>query len=445
MATQGFQLSQFDRAPNVPSNIGVVDTKGIYGAVVDALKANEALRTTQAVQAATDAELVLARDKARTEQTLLGPEAESRRSRANLLASEAASALPGVEGAARARRALDAVTSQTAELGLGNVPARVLADRAQIERAQRMDQAMTQEAIDAKTRADQMANTLAAQRAQASLGMMDEETELARAELQRKMVEAQVMSDPAIIRRTVEGRGMPASAQNYLFAQRILNDPNSTPEQLRAAQIMIKTAPTASSDPTLRAQQSFQAKRGTLAGELELALPKLERSVQTFERKTNNFDQLIDQAAQLVGPYTTGFGSLIDRLPASDALALAGIVESLQANIGFDALQEMRVNSPTGGALGNVSDFENRRLSSTIVNLDTRVNGATFLSRLQTLRDERQKAVKEMRKGLNDDRGVVDEFRAEIGMPRKASVPANSTFNFGEFKVTILPPETPTR
>jgi hypothetical protein len=290
-----------------------------------------------------------------------------------------------------------------------------------------------------------MANTLAAQRAQASLGMMDEETELARSELQRKMIEAKVMSDPNIIRRTVEGRGMPASAQNYLFAQRILNDPNSTAEQLRAAQIMIKTAPTASSDPTLRAQQSFQAKRGTLAGELELALPKLERSVQTFERKTNNFDQLIDQAAQLVGPYTTGFGSLIDRLPASDALALAGIVESLQANIGFDALQEMRVNSPTGGALGNVSDFENRRLSSTIVNLDTRVNGATFLSRLQTLRDERQKAVKEMRKGLNDDRGVVDEFRAEIGMPRKASVPANSTFNFGEFKVTILPPETPTR
>jgi hypothetical protein len=98
MATQGFQLSQFERAPNVPTNIGTVDTQGIYGAVVDALRTNEAIRTTQAVQAKTDAELALARDKALTEQSLLEPEAATRRARANLLANESAFAMPGVEG-----------------------------------------------------------------------------------------------------------------------------------------------------------------------------------------------------------------------------------------------------------------------------------------------------------------------------------------------------------
>lgn len=89
LETSGFQLSQFERAPQIPGNIGVVDTKAIYGAVVDSLKANEALRTTQAVQAATDAELVLARQKAQAEAGLLGPESEARRAKAQLFTAGA--------------------------------------------------------------------------------------------------------------------------------------------------------------------------------------------------------------------------------------------------------------------------------------------------------------------------------------------------------------------
>ena len=89
LETSGFQLSQLDSAPPIPENIGVVDTKGIYGAVVDALKTNEALRTTQQVQAATDAELGLATQKAQTEMGLLQPEAEARKAKAQLFAAGA--------------------------------------------------------------------------------------------------------------------------------------------------------------------------------------------------------------------------------------------------------------------------------------------------------------------------------------------------------------------
>lgn len=89
LETSGFQLSQFDRAPQVPGNIGVVDTKSIYGAVVDALKTNEALRTTQQVQAMNDAETALATQKARSEMGLLAPEAEARRAKAELFTAEA--------------------------------------------------------------------------------------------------------------------------------------------------------------------------------------------------------------------------------------------------------------------------------------------------------------------------------------------------------------------
>jgi hypothetical protein len=205
---------------------------------------------------------------------------------------------------------------------------------------------------------------------------------------------------------------------------------------------MLKTAPTASADPLLRGQQSFQAKRGSLAATLEMTLPKLEGALSSFEAKSNNFDRLIDEAAALVGPYTTGYGSLLERMPASEARALANVVESLQATLGFDALQEMRANSPTGGALGNVTDFENRRLSSTITSLDTGVEGSTFLERLQILRSERADALRRMRQGLDRDRNVVQEYRTSVGMQPSPMVPqrGQQSFQYKDFKVEILPP-----
>jgi hypothetical protein len=129
-------------------------------------------------------------------------------------------------------------------------------------------------------------------------------------------------------------------------------------------------------------------------------------------------------------------------MPASEARALANVVESLQATLGFDALQEMRANSPTGGALGNVTDFENRRLSSTITSLDTGVEGSTFLERLQILRSERADALRRMRQGLDRDRNVVQEYRTSVGMQPSPLVPqrGQQSFQYKDFKVEILPP-----
>jgi hypothetical protein len=43
---------------------------------------------------------------------------------------------------------------------------------------------------------------------------------------------------------------------------------------------------------------------------------------------------------------------------------------TIKANIGFDRLSEMRANSPTGGALGQVSELENLLLQATQGSLD---------------------------------------------------------------------------
>lgn len=60
-------------------------------------------------------------------------------------------------------------------------------------------------------------------------------------------------------------------------------------------------------------------------------------------------------------------------------------VNSLKAQVGFQALADMRANSPTGGALGSVSEQENRLLQSTVAPLDLQQDAGTLRSALQEI------------------------------------------------------------
>ena len=78
----------------------------------------------------------------------------------------------------------------------------------------------------------------------------------------------------------------------------------------------------------------------------------------------------IDRSFGLITPYSTGFGSFLKSIPQTDALALNKSLETIKANIGFDKLQAMREASPTGGALGQVSNQELSSLQAVFGNLD---------------------------------------------------------------------------
>jgi hypothetical protein len=58
------------------------------------------------------------------------------------------------------------------------------------------------------------------------------------------------------------------------------------------------------------------------------------------------------------------------KVPGTDSYTLARRIDTIKANIGFDALAAMREASPTGGALGQVAVQELNYLQSTIANLD---------------------------------------------------------------------------
>lgn len=72
------------------------------------------------------------------------------------------------------------------------------------------------------------------------------------------------------------------------------------------------------------------------------------------------------------GLFATGFGSGAARSvsEATPAGTVAGLVDTVAANTAFGRLQKMREESPTGGALGNVTEKELDLLKATIANID---------------------------------------------------------------------------
>lgn len=99
-------------------------------------------------------------------------------------------------------------------------------------------------------------------------------------------------------------------------------------------------------------------------------------------------------------------------------------LETVKSNIGFDKLQEMRANSPTGGALGQVSDFENRLLQATMGSLDMKQRAPSLLRNMQRIRriyeklddvlmapdmESAQEAARDLDAMLPDASSVTDE------------------------------------
>jgi len=98
----------------------------------------------------------------------------------------------------------------------------------------------------------------------------------------------------------------------------------------------------------------------------------------------------VDRAMQLAqqAPSATGFGGAISSaIPGTPAANLKETLQSIKSNIAFDRLQQMRQNSPTGGALGAVSDTEGKLLQSAYGSLEQSQSKEQFLQNLQRVRN----------------------------------------------------------
>jgi hypothetical protein len=78
----------------------------------------------------------------------------------------------------------------------------------------------------------------------------------------------------------------------------------------------------------------------------------------------------INQARDVLTPYSTGLaGSIASKLKRPDRMALEARLDTIKANLSFEALKQIRASNTTGGGLGPVSNFEVGLLGSTVASL----------------------------------------------------------------------------
>jgi len=91
---------------------------------------------------------------------------------------------------------------------------------------------------------------------------------------------------------------------------------------------------------------------------------------------------------------TTGFiGGLLKNYGGTGALDVNELGKTIRANIGFDRLQRMREESPTGGALGQVAVQELEALQASLGSLNTSQGAAQLIRNLERLETQYRKSM----------------------------------------------------
>lgn len=115
---------------------------------------------------------------------------------------------------------------------------------------------------------------------------------------------------------------------------------------------------------------------------------KSKAGMASMNRTTDLVVSELRSAIEQANGLTTGLGSLTKALPGSPAADLKARLDTIQANIGFDKLQDMRNNSPTGGALGQVSEREIELLQAVQGSLSQAQSNPQFVENLSRLLNE---------------------------------------------------------
>jgi hypothetical protein len=133
-------------------------------------------------------------------------------------------------------------------------------------------------------------------------------------------------------------------------------------------------------------------KDGPADAKLGAAEEKKEGAAATKIRQANLLSEDIDRAVGMARDYkwipNTGVGAWVSKIPGTRAHDLDQMLEGIGARISFDSLQEMRANSPTGAALGSISDQEGRSLRSTFGSLSQSQSEEEFVYNLERLKRE---------------------------------------------------------
>ena len=180
-------------------------------------------------------------------------------------------------------------------------------------------------------------------------------------------------------------------------------DPND-PLQTLAVDLNVYQPGYSIGDPGVRGVATTSTLDAKTRAAREKAYPKVTASLNSFEAKTENLIKLMESLKadpgldQIVGPIQAIIPTMTKRGGTAEAK-----LKQILAQGQFRELQEMRANSPTGGALGNVSNFEVQALQNAFAALDPRQGEDSFRRALDLAIQQLRYSAGIVRRGYEDE------------------------------------------
>lgn len=160
-----------------------------------------------------------------------------------------------------------------------------------------------------------------------------------------------------------------------------------------------------------------------------MAEAKLESGVGKIESLSDILAKTRERVQK--SNFSTGaIGAVMQEIPGTEAHDIRNSIDTIKANIGFDRLQEMRDSSKTGGALGNVSDNENKMLQKTVASLEQSQTKKQFIENLDRVKAQYKASTERLKKAYIQDYGTLEGFN--FG---DADTAAPQTPDFNGFKI----------
>lgn len=130
-------------------------------------------------------------------------------------------------------------------------------------------------------------------------------------------------------------------------------------------------------------------------------------------------------------------GGIQGRLPSvsKEATAAQALLDKILAKGQFRSLQQLRDNSPTGGAVGNVSDAEGKALRDSFGALSQTQQDEDFANQIDSVISDLQFADRNLRDAFNDTYSYRGVKAALVAAAEKPASQANKTSRGTSYKI----------
>jgi hypothetical protein len=180
-------------------------------------------------------------------------------------------------------------------------------------------------------------------------------------------------------------------------------------------------------------------KRGKVTKFNQIVAPSIDLAIEIAQDPEN-------WATGKSGAFIEQLGRLSGGIISAETsrLALTEQLTTIRANIGFDRLQRMRDESPTGGALGQVALQELYALQNSITPLNPNMTSEELIAGLKKVKKVYRSAVEKVANDLTDEQlikeglGDLIPFRTATPNPDGSSTPLEPAEE-PEFDISVLP------